>query len=85
MMKIVKIDTKSIKKIVSGYEIIEACIFEDNKGFVFGKNPNAISPFASWQFTENENGERDYFGGHSFSNYKEAKNDFVHRIYQHII
>ena len=46
---------------VQGYVILKAATFETGHGFALGHNPGAPSPFVTWQFTEGENGHRDYY------------------------
>ncbi len=48
---------------VQGYVILKAATFETGHGFALGHNPGAPSPFVTWQFTEGENGHRDYYWG----------------------
>lgn len=67
------------KEIVHGYEIKEAVIFTNNRGFARGENPNAPQPFVTWQFTE-ENGKRDYYWGHYSDKEYLADNDFHTRV-----
>lgn len=45
---------------VKGYEIKRAIAFENDRGFALGENPQAVQPFATWQFTEDASGRRDY-------------------------
>ena len=40
---------------------MKAATFETGHGFALGHNPGAPSPFVTWQFTEGENGHRDYY------------------------
>ena len=42
---------------------MKAATFETGHGFALGHNPGAPSPFVTWQFTEGENGHRDYYWG----------------------
>ena len=69
---------------VGGYEIKRAIAFENNRGFALGENPQAVSPFATWQFTE-ENGNRDYYWGHYATDKNAATRDYENRVstYQH--
>jgi len=69
---------------VGGYEIKRAISFENDRGFALGENPQAVSPFATWQFTE-ENGRRDYYWGHYTADKNAATRDYENRIstYQH--
>ncbi len=51
---------------VQGYVILKAATFETGHGFALGHNPGAPSPFVTWQFTEGENGHRDYYWGQGY-------------------
>ena len=68
------------KEFVQGYEIIREVIFENNQGIALAENLNAPDPFVTWQFTENENGERDYYWGRYTSFSETATRDYEHRI-----
>lgn len=48
---------------VQGYVILKAATFETGHGFALGHNPGAPDPFVTWQFTEGEKGQRDYYWG----------------------
>ena len=69
---------------VRGYEIKRSILFENDRGFALGENPQAVQPFVTWQFTE-ENGKRDYYWGHYTTNSTAATRDYEHRIseYRH--
>ena len=69
---------------VKGYEIKRAIAFENERGFALGENPQAVQPFATWQFTE-ENGKRDYYWGHYTTHSAAATRDYENRVseYQH--
>ena len=69
-------DDKNNKEIVQGYEIKRAITFENNRGFALAENPNAPEPFVTWQFKENEKGERDYYWGQYFSNNETATRNY---------
>lgn len=43
-------------------------------------DPGAVQPFITWQFTEHENGERDYYWGHYFADEDAAAEDFDTRV-----
>lgn len=45
-----------------------------------GFDEAAPSPFVTWQFTETENGHRDYYWGHYHSDGQIAEKDFAKRI-----
>ena len=69
---------------VHGYELKRSILFENDRGFALGENPQAVQPFATWQFTE-ENGKRDYYWGHYTTNSAAATRDYENRVseYQH--
>ena len=61
---------------VQGYVILKAATFETGHGFALGHNPGAPSPFVTWQFTEGENGHRDYYWGRYGTSQAWAQRDF---------
>ena len=65
---------------VQGYVILKAAIFETGHGFALGHNPGAPSPFVTWQFTEGENGHRDYYWGRYGTSQAWAQRDFDRRV-----
>jgi hypothetical protein len=67
------------KETVRGYEIQRSIVFENNRGFALGENPEAVSPFVTWQFTE-ENGAREYYWGHYTANRDTAARDYELRV-----
>ena len=71
---------------VQGYVILKAATFETGHGFALGHNPGAPSPFVTWQFTEGENGHRDYYWGRYGTSQAWAQRDFDRRVddYQHL-
>lgn len=54
-------ERRDLLETVQGYVILKAATFETGHGFALGHNPGAPSPFVTWQFTEGENGHRDYY------------------------
>lgn len=68
---------------VKGYEIKRAIVFENGRGFALGENPQAVQPFVTWQFTEGENGKRDYYWGHYFSSQAAATKNYEFRVFEH--
>lgn len=70
----------SFKENVHSYEIKRSVVFENDRGFAFAENPNAPQPFVTWQFTENENGKRDYYWGHYFQDGDNAAKDLEVRV-----
>jgi hypothetical protein len=71
---------KEKKEIVEDYEIKRAIAFENDRGFVLAENTAAPLPFVTWQFTENENGRRDYYWGHYASSGEAAARDYLLRV-----
>ena len=65
---------------VQNYKILRSVVFECNMGFALAENPDAPSPFVTWQFTENDDGMRDYYWGHYVSNKDTAVRDYENRI-----
>ena len=65
---------------VQGYVILKAAAFETGHGFALGHNPGAPSPFVTWQFTEGENGHRDYYWGRYGNSQAWAQKDFDRRV-----
>ncbi|MFD1401391.1 defense against restriction DarA-related protein [Robinsoniella peoriensis] len=70
---------------VKGYEIKRAIVFENDRGFALGENPQAVQPFATWQFTEGASGRRDNYWGHYTTSKAAATRDYENRVseYQH--
>jgi len=68
------------KELIHGYEIQRAIVFENNRGFALAENPAAVSPFVTWQFTEEENGAREYYWGHYTTSRDAATWDYELRI-----
>lgn len=64
---------------VHGYTIKQSVLFTNDRGFALAENPNAPSPFVTWQLTE-ENGKREHFWGHYFSDVEKAAADFAARV-----
>lgn len=69
---------------VHGYEIVRAIAFDDQRGFAIGLNPDAASPFVAWQFTEVENGKRDYYWGFYADTLTGAAENYTARILVHM-
>lgn len=61
------------------YEIQQAVLFDNNKGFALAHNPNAPAPFVTWQFTE-EAGKRSYYWGHYIATKERALVDYLSRV-----
>jgi len=67
---------RSSKEIIHGYEIKRSIIFEDNRGFALGNNPNAVDPFVVWRFSQDTDGKREYFWGRYMSSELEANKHY---------
>jgi hypothetical protein len=72
------------KETVHGYEIRESTVFDNNRGFALAENPAAPQKFVTWQFTEDENGARDYYWGHYTNNGDTARRDYNSRVADYI-
>ena len=59
---------------------MKSVTFDNGRGFALGYDEAAPSPFVTWQFTETENGQRDYYWGHYHSDGQIAEKDFAKRI-----
>lgn len=65
--------------IIHGYEVTQFALFNNGRGMALASNPAAVSPFVTWQFTE-EDGKCDYYWGHYVSGEDTAAFDFIHRV-----
>lgn len=65
---------------VKGYIIKRAIAFENDQGFALGENPQAVQPFATWQFTEDASGRRDYYWSHYTTSKAAATRDYENRV-----
>ena len=59
---------------------MKSVIFDNGRGFALGFDEAAPSPFVTWQFTETENGQKDYYWGHYHSSGQTAEKDFAKRV-----
>ena len=73
-------ERRDLLETVQGYVILKAATFETGHGFALGHNPGAPSPFVTWQFTEGENGHRDYYWGRYGTSQAWAQRDFDRRM-----
>ena len=46
-----------------GYEIIQAVMLENGRGFALGHNPAAPLPYVTWACYDDKDGQRQYEGG----------------------
>ena len=69
-----------------GYEIIQAVILENGRGFALGHHPTAPSPYVTWACYDDDKGQRQYEWGHYGSDRAALEQDFVARVqeYQHL-
>nr|WP_207750678.1 hypothetical protein [Anaeromonas gelatinilytica] len=65
---------------VKGHEIKRAIAFENDRGFALGENPQAVQHFATWQFTEDASGRRDYYWGYYTTDKAAATRDYENRV-----
>ena len=47
-----------------GYEIIQAVMLENGRGFALGHHPTAPSPYVTWACYDDKDGQRQYEWGH---------------------
>ena len=66
-------------EVIRGYEIRESNVFSTDRGFALAVNPEAVQPFVTWQFTE-DNGNREYYWGHYFTKEQDATADYAARV-----
>ena len=59
---------------------MKSVTFDNSRGFALGSDEAAPSPFVTWQFTETENGQKDYYWGHYHSSGQTAEKDFAKRV-----
>ncbi len=64
---------------VQGYAVQKSVLFSDGRGVALAENPAAPQPFVTWRFTQEENGQRDYFWGQYFSQREPAQQDYAER------
>lgn len=65
-----------------GYEIMQAVLFDNGRGFALGHNPAAPNPFVTWQFTQ-EDGKRDYYWGRYHNEEDQALGDYNRRVLEY--
>ena len=68
---------------VGNYTVTRSIQFDNDRGFAYGENPGAPSPFATWQFT-NENGKHDHYWGHYHSNQEDVQKDYENRVNEYM-
>ena len=68
---------------VQGYKVLRAVVFENDRGFAIAENSNAPDPFVTWQFTQDDKGNRDYYWGRYTSNLDSATQNYENRIWSY--
>jgi len=65
----------------AGYEIKQAIMFNNDRGFVLAHSPTAPSPFVTWQFINdaNDSGKPSYYWGKYYSTEDRARLNYLSR------
>lgn len=63
-----------------GYEIIQAVMLENGRGFALGHYPTAPSPYVTWACYDDKNGQRQYEWGHYGNDLAAMEQDFSDRV-----
>ena len=66
-----------------GYEIIQAVMLENGRGFALGHNPAAPSPYVTWACYDDRDGKRQYEWGHYGSDRAALEQDFAARVQEY--
>ena len=66
-----------------GYEIIQAVMLENGRGFALGHNPAAPSPYVTWACYDDKDGQRQYEWGHYGSDRAALEQDFAARVQEY--
>ena len=66
-----------------GYEIIQAVMLENGRGFALGHNPAAPSPYVTWACYDDKDGQRQYEWGHYGSDRTALEQDFAARVQEY--
>ena len=66
-----------------GYEIIQAVMLENGRGFALGHNPAAPSPYVTWACYDDKDGQRQYEWGHYGSDRAALEQDFTARVQEY--
>ena len=64
---------------IKGYVVKQAILFDNDRGFAYAHNPDAVSPYVTWQLT-NDSGALDFYWGHYHSGEERALVDYVSRV-----
>ena len=66
-----------------GYEIIQAVMLENGRGFALGHDPAAPSPYVTWAYYDDKDGQRQYEWGHYGSDRAALEQDFAARVQEY--
>ena len=66
-----------------GYEIIQAVMLENGRGFALGHNPAAPSPYVTWACYDDKDGQRQYEWGHYGNDRAALEQDFAARVQEY--
>ena len=66
-----------------GYEIIKAVMLENGRGFALGHHPTAPSPYVTWAYYDDKDGQRQYEWGHYGSDRAALEQDFAARVQEY--
>ena len=66
-----------------GYEIIQAVMLENGRGFALGHNPAAPSPYVTWACYDDKDGKRQYEWGHYGNDRAALEQDFAARVQEY--
>ena len=66
-----------------GYEIIQAVMLENGRGFALGHDPAAPSPYVTWACYDDDKGQRQYEWGHYGSDRSALEQDFATRVQEY--
>ena len=63
---------------IHNYVVERAVLYDNDRGFAFAHNPEAASPYVTWQFT-NEDGKPDYYWGKYYGSEEAALVNYIER------
>ena len=66
-----------------GYEIIQAVMLENGRGFALGHDSAAPSPYVTWACYDDDKGQRQYEWGHYGSDRAALEQDFAARVQEY--
>ena len=66
-----------------GYEIIQAVMLENGRGFALGHDPAAPSPYVTWACYDDDKGQRQYEWGHYGDDRAALEQDLTGRVQEY--